>query len=148
MRRTIVPIVLVALVAGACGGSEEPAVESQGQAEQAEPAVPASPPTDRVDATSEKSVKVELVDATTLTPSCLIVDAGTEFEVANVDEFTGHTFTISEVEFHRTPFILNSGRMAAGAEATLDPVGADVATGGYPMFCIYHPLMKGELYVR
>ncbi|MGH2740295.1 MAG: hypothetical protein ACRDH6_07440 [Actinomycetota bacterium] len=148
MRRTLIVVVaLLGLVAGACGGGEEPA-SVQAEAETEAPVVPASPPADCTDVTDQKTVKVELVDATTLFPGCLIVTTDQEFEVANVDPFVGHTWTIGEAEFHRTPFILNSDRVPGGETVTIGSIGSGVEPGGYPLFCIYHPLMKGEIYIQ
>lgn len=145
MRGILIPIaVALSVTATACGGGNEPADQGGGASSPAEAGLELTP--DCVDARGQETVEVELTHELTIVPDCLIVTTDQRFHIRNTDFQRRHTLTISEKEYHRTPFLFDSGEIASEEELTAGPIG-DAAPGIYPLFCKLHLPQKGVVQI-
>lgn len=145
MRRGLMSIVAVLVfTAAACGGSEKPPDRAGDSSPTENAGTGLQLTADCVDATGEDPVEVELTHELTIVPDCLIVTTDQRFHVRNTDFQRMHTLTISEKEYHRTPFLFDTGDIHSDEELTTEPIG-DVTPGIYPLFCKRHLIQKGVI---
>lgn len=150
MRR-IAWLCALALVAGGCGGGAGSA-GARGAAAGTEEQAPAPPapvetiPTERLTdcaqlTRSDRPVIVAVDNF--FAPQCAIVKAGSELRVTN-EGVRSHSFTISEEEFGKKPWMFDLDPIEGGAEGRGE---LTLAPGIYEFFCKYHLGMDGVLQV-
>lgn len=146
MRKLLVGIALMALLANACRASSEAETE-RGDGGNGEK-VPATegPPAECLDVSGEPMVVIESVH-NDFTPECLVVSEDQGIRVVNTD-LVRHSFTVAEEEVYHTPFLLDIDEIDGGKKATTEPVGTFLdSEGANPYFCKYHAGMDGELWL-
>jgi hypothetical protein len=91
---------------------------------------------------------VEIVSAhNDYTPECLLLSAEQRIRVDNPD-LVRHSFTISQDEVYRTPFLLDIDEIEGGKKSTTEAVGNFLEPDDpNPFFCKYHAGMEGELWL-
>lgn len=147
MRRILTPIaVVLAVTAAACGGAGEQVERTRDASPDADAGTGLELTPDCVDVRGGETVDVELTHDLTIVPDCLIVSPGQRFHVQNTDFQRRHTLTIGEKEYHRTPFLFDSGEIPSEEELTTELLG-DVAPGIYPLFCKLHLTQKGVVQI-
>lgn len=136
MRRTALTIVMLTLVAAACGGDEPAPAETGGTATGTTGATGATGGSSCDDQTGADVFTVELADFE-IVPSCLVVTGDQSSEVTNTGN-ASHTFTVTDTGI--------DVEVAPGETAGLEATGLDPGT--YEAHCRFHPSMVTELRVE
>ena len=79
-------------------------------------------------------------------PECAVVVTNQGLRVRNLG-VRAHTFTISEVVYKQTPFLVDVNVEGGEATETEFVLGDVLQPGAYTFFCSYHAGMDGELQV-
>ena len=142
--KIVAPIVIVVLVATACGSPAASPVAAQ---EQEKPEVVEAQPQRDDDCPIVAGVgpRLALVD-NWFGPDCMTVRSDATLYVQNLGEYE-HTFTISEAKFGSKPFLIDV--TLPGGNTKPRPVALDgtLAAGSYEFFCRLHGGMDGVLEV-
>jgi plastocyanin len=151
MRRVLVVLATLALLAAACGGddgegatggTEPTGATATGPTGVTEPTgATATGPTadgDCVDLTGEGDVFTITISNFAFVPDCFTASASQGITVVNEDA-APHTFTMVGTDVNIP--------VAAGATFSGEPVAGIVEPGTYDFMCTIHPAMTGEVTV-
>ena len=143
MRRQLVAIAAVAVLASACGGDAD-AENGRSGGRTEKPA--AAPPAACLNVSGEPVVEITSVH-NDFTPECVILSEDQRIRVVNED-LVRHSFTVAEETVYHTPFLLDIDEIEGGKKATTEAAGSFLdADRGNPYFCKYHAGMEGELWL-
>lgn len=149
MRRVLVVLATLALLAAACGGDDgegaNGGTDATGTTAATGPTEPtgatATGPTadgDCVDLTGEGQVFTITISNLAFVPDCFTASASQGITVVNEDDLP-HTFTMPGTDVNIP--------IAAGATFNGEPIAGVVEPGTYDFMCTIHPAMTGEVTV-
>jgi plastocyanin len=143
MRRSaaLAMIALLAILAPACGGDDNPAIE--GTPTTTAPTTPelTDEPTvacDDQSGAAEARLAIEDENALAFEPECLTVDRSAALVITNNGDLL-HSFTVSGTDVDVD--VKGGEQERLDAPSPLDP-------GEYQFFCTYHPAMTGTITVN
>ncbi len=153
MRRILIVLAALALLAAACGGDEgdeatgpTDVTAATGPTEPTAATGPTEPtaatgPTadgDCVDLTGEGEIFTITISGFAFVPDCFIARASQGIQIVNEDA-ASHTFTMTGTD-------INVG-VSAGETFNGEPIAGIVEPGTYGFLCTIHPSMTGEVTV-
>jgi plastocyanin len=156
-RKLLAGLAVIGLLAAACGGggtgsAAEPKAPAEAE-ETAEPAPGLEPLGGYEEGIRDNCLQLTRGETSEIialdnmfAPECAVVVTNQVLRVRNLG-VRAHTFTISEVVYKQTPFLVDVNVEGGEATETEFVLGDVLQPGAYTFFCSYHAGMDGELQV-